>query len=272
VVAVETLRSLDDARVAEILFREASLKEAKPPCSVLEFTDETGDRLCARLYEASPQAPHVLYFPSEFDTDETLHLIGSGFQAIDFSLIAFEYRGIGGSQGSFSFEGAFQDSRHFFQAVEMWKKRQGREGHLVVMGRSFGSAVALDLALKRQEDVLCLIIESGFDSGRLFLERSGVDASLIPEGEIFGNRSKMALFKKPVLFIHSPRDVIQSLPEVEWLVAESRSKATQFQIAPSGTRQELANQVGELYLEVVQQWVNLRRGVRPPRKRRPIFS
>ncbi len=271
-VAVRSLRGLDSSKVAETLFREAGLKEARPPCSVLEFTDGVGGHLRARLYEASAEAPHVLYFPAEFDTDETLHLLGSGFQSINFSLIAFEYKGTGNSQGDFSFEGVFEEAEYFFKAVKRWMDRQNRKGDLVIMGRSFGSAVALDLALKKQNDVLCLVIESGFDSGRTFLERSGVDASLIPEGEIFGNRGKMALFKKPVLFIHSPRDVIQSLPEVEWLVAESRSKATQFQIAPSGTRQELATQVGELYLEVVQQWVNLRRGVRPPRKRRPIFS
>jgi len=272
VVPVEALKKLDAANVAQSLFREARLNEPKPPCTILEFADKDGILLRARIYEASPADPHVLYFPAEYETDETLHMLGSGFQAIGFSLLALEYRGVGKSQGEFSFEKLFDDAELFFDAVKTWMSQNDRQGHVAVMGRSLGCVPALDVALKRQKDVLCLIMESGFDSAKVFLERSGIDSSLIPDVDFFENRQKMASFKKPVLFIHSPRDVIQSLTEVEWLVAESRSKATQFQIAPSGTRQELATQVGELYLEVVQQWVNLRRGVRPPRKRRPIFS
>ena len=268
-VAVESLKALDDSGVARILLREAGLERAEPPSCTLDFSDRSGQRLCVRIYKGPPENPHIFYFPAEYETDSTMHLLGTGLVSVGFTLVAFEYRGMGQSQGNFSFAQVFEDAGLFYRASRLWMEEQGRGGHVALMGRSLGAAVALDLAARKEREVLCLIMESAFDSGRVFLERSGVDPSLIPKGPLFENRSKMAGFKRPVLFIHSPRDTIQSLTEVEWLVCESRSKATQFQIAPSGTRQELAGQVGELYLEVVQQWVNLRRGVRPPRKRRP---
>ncbi len=270
-VAIDALRALDEAGVAESLFSSARLEKALPPAFILEFGDKAGNRLCARIYEAAGDNPHVFYLPAEFDTDDTLHLLGTGLLAIGFSMIALEYPGVGKSQGRLTFQGMFQAIAPFYDAARLWMKEQGRDGPVVLMGRSLGCVMALHQAVNRQDECLCLIMESAFDSGQVFLERSGIETSSIPKGPIFENRNKMKQFKKPVLFIHSPRDTVQSLTEVEWLVAESRSKATQFQIAPSGTRQELANQVGELYLEVVQQWVNLRRGVRPPRKRRPIF-
>ncbi len=267
-VAVKALQKLDENGVGKALFKEARLEDGGPSCTLLQFPDDNGQMLSARIYQADKEDnPHFLYFPAEFETDDTLELLGKGLNSIGFTLVAFEYRGTGGSQGEFSFQGVFQDAETFHNAVKLWMEQQGRTGHIVLMGRSFGCTVAIHQAAKHEKEVLCLVLESAFDSGKVFLERSGIDPSSIPEGPIFENRAMMAGFKKPVMFIHSPRDVIQSLTEVEWLVAESRSKATQFQIAPSGTRQELANQVGELYLEVVEQWVNLRRGIRPPRKR-----
>ncbi len=270
-VAVSVLEELDKNGVAEILFREARLEGAGPPCSLLDFQDKAGSGLTAMLYPGPEDNPHLFYFPAEYETDSTLNLLGTGLVSVGFSMVALAYRAGGQDKGKLSFQKMFEDAGLFYDCARSWMQQQGRTGHVVLMGRSFGTALALDQAVKKERDVLCLVMESAFDAGRLFLEHSGIDPALIPpDGPIFGNRSKMALFKKPVLFIHSPRDVIQSLTEVEWLVAESRSKATAFQIAPSGTRQELSSQVGKLYLEVVQQWVNLRRGVRPSRKRRPV--
>jgi len=267
-VAVGTLKKLDEKGVGKALLKEARLENGGPSCTLLQFADDKGQMLSARIYQAEKEDnPHFLYFPAEFETDETLELLAKGLNSVGFTLIAFEYRGTGQSQGEFSLEDVFKDAETFYNAVKLWMEQQGRKGDLVVMGRSFGCTVAINLAVNHQKEILCMVLESAFDSGKVFLERSGIDVSNIPEEPIFENRAMMAEFKKPVMFIHSPRDVIQSLTEVEWLVAESRSKATQFQIAPSGTRQELANQVGDLYMEVVEQWVNLRRGIRPPRKR-----
>jgi hypothetical protein len=115
------------------------------------------------------------------------------------------------------------------------------------MGRSTGSALALEAALINQESVLCLIMESANDT---------------PE-----NRKKMAAFKKPVLFLHSSRDEMVSLSEIEWLVAESRSKATQFQIVPSPSRKNLAASTGEFYFKTIRDFIHLRMGIRPKRKK-----
>ncbi|MEF3169513.1 MAG: hypothetical protein K6360_09375 [Deltaproteobacteria bacterium] len=68
--------------------------------------------------------------------------------------------------------------------------------------------------------------------------------------------------------LHSSRDPVVSITQVEWLVCDSRSKATQFQIAPSPDRESLASSTGEFYANAVKDFIHLRMGRWPPRKRR----
>lgn len=273
-MAVNPLSKLDTPVIRDFLFRPLDLGSAakdshdKDDCLFLDIPAADQTRLTARIFEGNPEDPHILYLPAEYEHIESLALLGQGFKNLGFSFISLDYRGTGKSSGQLSMASLFQDAEVFYQGVKDWMKDSGRTGGLVIMGRSIGSAVALDLAVAHEKELLCLIMESAFNKTRDYLTRKGIDESLIPEGPIFQNRKKMSTFEKPVLFIHSPRDVIQTLTEVEWLVVESRSKATQFQIAPSGTREELAMHVGDVYLEFVHQYVNLRRGVRPKLRRR----
>ncbi len=274
-VAVTPLEELDTPQIRDSLFGTLDLSGKEPTrkqaCLLLEIPTRDNVLLTARIFEGKPEDPHILYFPAEYENLESLSLLGEGFKSRGFTFCSLDYRGCGLSTGALSMPKLFPDAETFFDGIKNWMKGSERPGDLVLMGRSIGSAIALDLAAKKEQELLCLILESAFNRGRDYLVRKGIDEELIPKGPLFDNRKKMASFKKPVLFIHSPRDLIQSLSEVEWLVVESRSKATQFQIAPSGTREELAMHVGEVYLDFVHQYVNLRRGIRPklkPRRQR----
>ncbi len=271
-VAVDTLKQLDSPAIQNTLFAASDLSggenKGRDECLLLEIPTGDNVKLTARIFDGRPDDPHILFLPAEYDSLETIGLLGQGFKGLGFTFASLDYRGLGLSSGVFSISSMFTDAETFYEGIKAWMKDAGRSGGLVVMGRSLGSAVALDLAVKKEKELLCLIMESAFNRSRDYLAGKGLDEQSIPEGPLFENRKKMACFKKPVLFIHSPRDQIQTLTEVEWLVVESRSKATQFQIAPSGTREELAMHVGDVYLEFVHQYVNLRRGVRPKLKKR----
>lgn len=273
------LKLLDRAGITARLLKD-TLKEAgevpagdtgqMPELPAPEFSafDSGGTELAVRIYKGAPDSVHVVYLPAEYDTPHTLGLLAAQYLAGGFSFISLDYRGCGKSGGDKSLAATMDDLDPFYGFVRDWMAQEGRSGNMVLMGRSVGAALALDLAVRVKKDLLCLVLESAFDRSRDYLAAKGLDLSGLPDDQpLFSNRAAMKCFSKPVLFIHSPRDTVQSLTQVEWLVAESRSKATQFQIAPSGTREDLANQVNELYGEVVLQYINLRQGIRPPRKR-----
>ncbi len=231
---------------------------------------EDGVALSCRIFRGLPEEPFVLFFPAEYDMDSDVSFLAGLLCQFGMTVTSPSYRGRGKSEGTTGFSHLLSDSEVIFQEVLKKKDEMGCTGPLVLMGRSIGAAIALDLAARHQEATLCLVLESAFDRTDDFLAGKGLDLKALglKGRDPFCNRTKMLRYKKPVLFLHSSRDPVVSITQVEWLVCDSRSKATQFQIVPSPDRESLASSTGEFYANAVKDFIHLRMGRRPPRKRR----
>jgi hypothetical protein len=82
------------------------------------------------------------------------------------------------------------------------------------MGRSLGSAAALEVATQRQASIAGLIIESGFSDDLALLRRLGLRLQ-IPSGLAFGfgNLEKIAHVEVPTLVIHGESDTLIPLTD-----------------------------------------------------------
>jgi fermentation-respiration switch protein FrsA (DUF1100 family) len=102
------------------------------------------------------------------------------------------------------------DCHRLFDFTESWCSDNGFEGPLIVMGRSLGSASALELAAASASRLDGLIIESGFAWAGPLLRRLGVDPDRIgfDESSGFANVDKIRTFFKPTLIIHAEFDHI----------------------------------------------------------------
>ncbi|WP_242637343.1 alpha/beta hydrolase [Desulfobacter hydrogenophilus] len=87
------------------------------------------------------------------------------------------------------------------------------------MGRSLGSASALELAATRQDSIDRLIIESGFAHAAPLLKTLGLDPDMIgfQETQGFGNADKIRHWNKPLLIIHAQFDHIIDFSQGEAL-------------------------------------------------------
>lgn len=271
------LSQLDRPEIINSLFknREDSHGTAKKSYSAsgteaLTAISRDGTEIHCRVFRGIPEEPHILFFPAEYDCEADIIDLATGFGHFGITLITMDCRGCRKSGGEPSISALPQDAEAFYQAVKDWHDTEQRTGPVVFMGRSLGSAVALDLASRHDDDSLALIMESAFDSTEDFLSGIGIrinELGLAGE-DPFSNRSKMSNYSKAVLFLHSHRDEVVSLNQIEWLVAESRSKATQFQVVPSECREDIAEKAGDLYFTVIKDFLNRRMGRRPRRKRR----
>ena len=119
-----------------------------------------------------------------------------------------DYRGYGRSGGSPTISAMMQDSHVILDFVEAWLKEQGFTGPLVVMGRSLGSAPALELAAAHAGRLHGLILESAFAYVTPLLELLGVDVAALglKETEGFGQVDKIRHFSGPTLIIHGEHD------------------------------------------------------------------
>lgn len=131
-------------------------------------------------------------------TLQVLHDLG-------LSVLIFDYRGYGRSEGSPSESGLYDDAR------AAWRFLVEDEGlppeHVVVWGRSLGGAVAADLA--RQVRVGGLVVESTFNRA---IDVARRHYGWLPVGRLmrfrFDAAEAVAATDVPKLFLHSPDDEV----------------------------------------------------------------
>ena len=129
------------------------------------------------------------------------------FHDLGLSVLIFDYRGYGKSEGSPGEKGTYLDAE---AAWDYLVKVKGVDpATIVIFGRSLGSAVAAELALTRK--AAALIIESGFtsvpDMGRKLFPHLPV--RLLARFH-YATVDKVDRISIPKLFIHSPDDEVIS--------------------------------------------------------------
>lgn len=123
-------------------------------------------------------------------------------------VLLFDYRGYGRSEGQPSEKGLLRDAR----AARVWLARRAgvSEPEIVVMGRSLGGAVAVDLAA--EDGARGLIVESSFDS---LPAVAAYHYRWLPVRWLmhtrFNSARKIARYHGPLLLSHGDRDTIVPL-------------------------------------------------------------
>jgi fermentation-respiration switch protein FrsA (DUF1100 family) len=112
-----------------------------------------------------------------------------------------------------------KDCHVIFLFIKKWFTTNNYAGPLVVMGRSLGSASALELAQYYKNEIDGLIIESGFAHATPLLKLLGIDTETLgfKEETGFRNIDKIRDFDKPTLIIHAELDHIIAYTEGESL-------------------------------------------------------
>ncbi|MCX5798390.1 MAG: alpha/beta hydrolase [Proteobacteria bacterium] len=125
------------------------------------------------------------------------------FHSLNFSVLIFDYRGYGKSEGKPSEKGTYLDAEATWDYLVNVKKKAPE--NIVIFGRSLGGAIAAEIALKKNP--ACLIIESSFTS------IPELAAKLYPWLPVrylskfkYSTVEKIRFIKCPKLIIHSPED------------------------------------------------------------------
>ena len=169
-----------------------------------------GDIVAVRYHLAEPDLPAVLYFHGNGEIVADYDDLAPVFRSAGASLVCADYRGYGKSTGQPSMGRLVRDAHQVLDSVLGVLGSAGHRGPVVVMGRSLGSAPAIELASDRGGEVAGLIVESGFAQVGALLELLGVDLHGIGLGNLQGqdNEDKMARVAAPVLLLHAEQDMI----------------------------------------------------------------
>lgn len=163
-----------------------------------------------RFHMVTEAAPNILFFHGNGEIVADYDQMGPMYNQMDINFLPVDYRGYGRSTGEPTVTAMMRDCHMIFAFVEKWLQENRCSGPLIVMGRSLGSASALELTASYKTQIQGLILESGFAYAGPLLRLLGVNVNALgfEEEEGFRNVDKIRSFKKSTLIIHAEKDHI----------------------------------------------------------------
>lgn len=204
--------ALDKPEILHHIFypRQEWRAPASPSSRDISIPVDRDIAIVARFHHADRQSPTILFFHGNGEVVSDYDDLGPLYSRMGINFLVVDYRGYGSSGGSPSVSAMMSDCLAIYEFSRKWLAENGYTGPFMVMGRSLGSASALELAWRHPDVLDGLIIESGFAYAEPLLQLLGVDlrkVNLSPD-KAFHNTEKIKAFHKPVLIIHAEFDHI----------------------------------------------------------------
>jgi len=164
----------------------------------------------ARFHMTAKAGANILFFHGNGEIVADYDELGGVYNDMGINFLAVDYRGYGRSSGQPTVTAMMRDCHVIFDFVRHWLRQNNFAGPLMLMGRSLGSASALELAVANKNEVDGLIVESGFAYAGPLLRLLGINPEALGyrEEEGFGNIDKISQFDKATLIIHAEFDHI----------------------------------------------------------------
>ncbi len=216
-------------------------------------------RLGGRIYAAGKDAPLVLLFHGNGEIASDYDGIAPLYTRMGISLVVADYRGYGKSDGSPTASALLDDAVATYRSMPNILKERGLGGsHLFLMGRSLGSAAALEIASQVGNAISGLIIESGFASALGLIERlSGTSLPQELKAGVSGfeNIEKIRRVDVPTLIIHGEEDEIIPVENGKSLYENSAAQQKRLILIPGAGHNDLLYFGQKPYFDAVQEFV-----------------
>jgi alpha-beta hydrolase superfamily lysophospholipase len=243
--------------VLSVLFyprRAAGVPQLVPGVHTVRIPVADGIAIGGKIYAARAGAPVILYFHGNGEIAADYDGIAQLYTQIGITLFVLDYRGYGTSDGAPTATALVRDAwTCFTKAGQVLAERKVEVGDVYLMGRSLGSAAALEIAHRAGNEIAGLILESGFAYTFPLIERIGFlqvgDAFEGRDG--FGNPDKIAEVTRPTLIIHGERDWIIPITDAEVLHEMSAAQEKTFVRIPGAGHNDLMMVGRNAYFEAI---------------------
>jgi hypothetical protein len=252
---------LDRPEVLQVLFHpRGEYGAAAPAPAVRPVAVEVEPNLTVggRLYPARADAPAILLYHGNGEIAADYDQIARLYTHMDITLLVVDYRGYGRSRGTPTASNLLADAVTVFDALGRLLKENGLSpSRLYVMGRSLGSAAAIEVASHSPGQLAGLIIESGFSDTFALLARLGVGVrGADEERDGFGSGIKMARVTTRSLIIHGGADVLIPSADGRKLYDRCAADDKRWVLIPGGGHNDLMMVGLTAYLEAIREFVH----------------
>ncbi len=195
----------------------------------------------------------LLYFHGNGEIVADYDDLASSFMELNGEFLVADYRGYGKSTGYPTLRSALEDAGRIYQAL----KEAGRlHPKICVMGRSLGSASAIELCARFPEINAC-IIESGYADPIPLVERRGlrIERTTPEEDALFNNSRKIARVQCPLLIMHGAEDVLISPREAQLNYEQAGSKMKSLRILEGVGHNDILFAPGNAYFKTLKSFL-----------------
>ncbi len=230
---MESYSEYDNPMVTEFLFhprKEETVNAEIPGKTDVSIETEDGILISGSIFESDRAVPTMLYFHGNGEIISDYDDLGKILMNKGINFFPIDYRGYGKSTGEPSVSNMMSDSHLVYSFARSLLDNNGFTGKFIIMGRSLGSASALELASTYNDEIDALIIESGFAYSVPLMSFLGVDTEAIGlrEEAGFRNIEKISRVTKPTLVIHAEKDHIIPFTDGEALYQRSNAHYKRF--------------------------------------------
>ena len=251
--------NFDFAFIDQLIFHPRPDFSPSPPSGAEDrlFSVAPGVEIGGRFFLGDPKKPDLLFFHGNGEIASDYDDLGPCFHRWGLNLLVADYRGYGRSGGAPSVGTLLPDALAVFDQVQEWRTEQARTGPFLLMGRSLGSAPAIEIASQRAGKIAALILDSAFAYSLPLLKLLGipVEALGIREEDGFRNLEKIAFLSKPTLFIAGLRDDLIPPSESETLLQHCGAHRKELVLVPGAGHNDIFSRCGEGYFDLVARFI-----------------
>ena len=264
--AQRTLEVLDLPDITRVLFHprpDGFVPPEGPFTRSVRIPVETGVELGGMAFIVDSQAPVLLYFHGNGELASEYDDIAELYRRLGVTLLVIDFRGYGRSGGHPTATNLLADARAALAAAPGLFSSLGLTPRAwFVMGRSMGSASAIEIAVQGGAGPTGLIVESGFADSLALVARLG---GRLPPGaderrDGFGNGEKIAAVALPTLIIHGAKDWIIPAADGEALFKRCAARDKHLVIIPDAGHNDLMFVGRKLYFDAIYAFVRLHGG------------
>ncbi len=267
---------LDNKTLLAYLFHPQPFAPSPLPSGAIDIQIEVADNveLGCRLHIHQKNSPTIVFFHGNGENVADYDFVAPQYTSLGFNFFVATYRGYGWSSGTPTATSMLADSITLFNSIEKRLKDHDHSGPIFVMGRSIGSACAIEIAHNFPDNIKGLIIESGFYATLPLLENLGIDTEAhgLVEDDGFGNDKKIQEISLPTLILHGTRDTIIPASSAERLQAFSGARSKQFHLIPGADHNTMMSTGGDIYFATIKKFIDDSTGATNWRRKRKKFK
>lgn len=224
--------------------RQSSYKDGP---EILKIETKDGGKISA-LYLSEPNSEFtILYSHGNAEDIGDIREVLETFRDKGFSVLSYDYRGYGTSDGTPSGENAYKDAEAAYEYLV--EKLGCPPDRIIALGRSLGGAVAMHLACRKK--LAGLILESSF----ITAFRVVTHIPMIPFDK-FRNIDKIKKVQCPVLVIHGKDDRIVPFWHGEKLFEAANEPKLRFWVDEAG-HNDLFWVAGTRYWDAIKEFTGV---------------